>query len=270
MTEQEWLQATDPLPMLDFLKGRASERKQHWFAVFSFLGKQALPAAAKVSDRKLRLFACACCRQVWHLLTDELSRCAVEVAEHYADGQVTVDKLAAACARAWDTAYGNPAQDAVLAAARIPLGRASPWAALLQAQTVAMDVAWAAAKEPWDTRLYASTPAVRAAAWAPAKDSARAIQAALLRCIVGNPFCPAALDLTLLDWNGGLIRQLAQVAYDERQLPSGHLDPDRLGVLADALEEAGCQDQAILGHLRQPEAVHVRGCHVVDVLLAKE
>jgi hypothetical protein len=97
-----------------------------------------------------------------------------------------------------------------------------------------------------------------------------AADADLLRCILGNPFRLMALDPAWLSWRDGLVRQLAQTAYDERQLPSGHLDPDRLAVLADALEEAGCQNEDILGHLRQPGAVHVRGCHVVDLLLAKE
>jgi hypothetical protein len=98
----------------------------------------------------------------------------------------------------------------------------------------------------------------------------RATLAALVRCIFGNPFRPTALDPAWLCWHDSLIRRLAQVADDERQLPSGHLDPERVAVLADALEEAGCTDQKILGHLRQPGAVHVRGCHVVDLLLAKE
>jgi hypothetical protein len=98
----------------------------------------------------------------------------------------------------------------------------------------------------------------------------RKAQCDLVRELVGNPFSAIALSLAVLTWNNALVVRLAQAAYDERQLPSGHLDPDRLAVLADALEEAGCQDQKILGHLRQPGAVHVRGCHVVDVLLAKE
>jgi hypothetical protein len=96
------------------------------------------------------------------------------------------------------------------------------------------------------------------------------VQAVLLRDIVGNPFHSTTLNLTWLNWNAGLIRQLAQASYDERQLPSGHLDHDRLAVLADALEEAGVTDEDILGHLRKPGAVHVRGCHIVDLLLARE
>jgi hypothetical protein len=60
--------------------------------------------------------------------------------------------------------------------------------------------------------------------------------------------------------------QLAQVAYDERNLPSWELDPARL---ADALEEAGCADADILSHLRGP-GPHVRGCWAVDLLLGKE
>ena len=62
---------------------------------------------------------------------------------------------------------------------------------------------------------------------------------------------------------------LAQAAYDQRELPAGTLDPARLAVLADALEEAGCTDQTILYHLRGP-GPHVGGCWAVDLLLGKE
>ena len=68
MTEQEWLQATGLRLMLEFLRDKASERK-------------------------LRLFAVACCRRIWHLLTDELNRRAVEVAERYADGAADKEEL---------------------------------------------------------------------------------------------------------------------------------------------------------------------------------
>jgi hypothetical protein len=56
---------------------------------------------------------------------------------------------------------------------------------------------------------------------------------------------------------------LAQATYDNRTMPAGTLDPARLAVLADALEEAGCQDAEILGHLRGA-GPHVRGCFLVD------
>src|SRR4051812_27648773 len=71
MTEAEWNACTDPRPMLEFVRGEAS-------------------------DRKLRLFAVACCRKAWDLLTDPRSRYAVEVAEAFADGKVFRTKLRAA------------------------------------------------------------------------------------------------------------------------------------------------------------------------------
>src|SRR5437764_15304709 len=79
MTEAEWLTCADPDPMLGFLKGRTT-------------------------GRKLRLLACACCRRIWHLLTDERSRRAVEAGEQYADGLIHQETLK----RAWNEASRVP------------------------------------------------------------------------------------------------------------------------------------------------------------------
>jgi hypothetical protein len=91
----------------------------------------------------------------------------------------------------------------------------------------------------------------------------RQTQAEMLRDLFGNPFRPAPrLPATLLAWNDGTVRKLAQSIYDERAY-------DRLPILADALEEAGCTNAAILGHCRSA-GPHVRGCWVVDLILGKQ
>jgi hypothetical protein len=100
-----------------------------------------------------------------------------------------------------------------------------------------------------------------------AQAAERAEQLVLLRCVLGNPFRRVpAVDQAVLSWQDGVVVKLARVAYDDRLLPSGLLDPARLGVLADALEDAS-GDPELVRHLRGP--VHVRGCHVIDALLAK-
>jgi hypothetical protein len=96
-----------------------------------------------------------------------------------------------------------------------------------------------------------------------------AAQADLLRCIIGNPFRPrVSLAPSLLQGNDGLVRRLAEEAYQQR-LSSGLLDNARLAVLADALEEAGCTDADLLGHLRGP-GPHTRACWCLDLVLARE
>jgi hypothetical protein len=84
----------------------------------------------------------------------------------------------------------------------------------------------------------------------------------LLREVVGNPLCRSRVDPAWLAWNGGTVPKPAQAIYDGRAF-------ERLPVLADALEDAGCADQQILSHCRQP-GEHVRGCWVLDLLLGKE
>jgi proteasome lid subunit RPN8/RPN11 len=91
-------------------------------------------------------------------------------------------------------------------------------------------------------------------------------QAHLIRDITGNLFRYIALNTA---WLTPTVASLAQAAYEERLLPVGSLERSRLAVLADAVEEAGCDNADILSHLRGP-GPHVRGCWALDLLLGKE
>ena len=81
---------------------------------------------------------------------------------------------------------------------------------------------------------------------------------ATLRCIFGNPFRPARVEPSWLRWGDGAVRRIAETINDEG-------DFARVGVLADALQDAGCDDERLLAHLRDP-GPHVRGCWVIDLL----
>jgi hypothetical protein len=88
----------------------------------------------------------------------------------------------------------------------------------------------------------------------------------LLRDLFGPlPFRPVTIPPSVRIWNGGTVVRLAEAAYDDRVLPAGTFRPDRVAVLADALEEAGCQEASVLAHLRSPGS-HWRGCWAVDLL----
>jgi hypothetical protein len=240
MTEDEWLSGTNLKLMLELLRGKAS-------------------------DRKLRLFAVACCC-VSHLAPDQASRNALEVAERYADGLATEEERQAACTATLLKGVG-PGSPVEGWEADYEATSAIGWATV----GVAFD---AAAKAPRDTaaaRIFGSVPdpirftETEEEVWTePALvvyKAERALQCDLLRDIIGNPFRPLAVEPSWLAWNDGTVVNMAQGIYDDRAF-------DRLSVLADALEDAGCHDAAILDHCRQP-GQHVRVCWIVHILLGR-
>jgi hypothetical protein len=106
---------------------------------------------------------------------------------------------------------------------------------------------------------------VAAAVWGPENGGVEQAdvdaQMALLRDVVGNPFRPVTIPDAVQAWDGGAVVKLAQAIHDGRTFAD-------LPVLADALEDAGCSDDAILSHLRSA-GPHVRGCWALDALLGR-
>jgi hypothetical protein len=195
-----------------------------------------------VSARKLRLAYCACLRGegVWPVVVSKSSRRAVEFAERYAEGRVSSEELRTVRT----SAHG--------AWARIGPLKPPQYAAA----ELAHNACWL---DPMLRREGLAT--LRRIA----REGRLVIPAAPFREIFGNPFRPVTVDPA---WQTPALTPLAQAAYEERILPGGELDAQRLAILADALEEAGCTDPALLGHLRSP-GPHVRGCWAVDLVLAK-
>jgi hypothetical protein len=177
MTESEWLDCTDPQPMLEFLKGKAS-------------------------DRKLRLFGGGCCRRIWHLLPDDRHRRAIEVAEKYADDSATTHELQAAGGAAVEATWElKDEQDA-----RWP---ASPDLAALLAAEAAEMAAWITKDQ---TDVWGASGGY--SAWEAARlEGGGDWQCALLHDIFGNPFHAITLDPT---WLTPTVKALAQSIYDDR------------------------------------------------------
>jgi hypothetical protein len=115
--------------------------------------------------------------------------------------------------------------------------------------------------EFWEATEALLVDCVRAlrVAWGNRKPPVPA-QADLFREVFGNPFRPVTFAPA---WRSTDVTLLAQGVYAEKAF-------DRLPILADALQEAGCDSEAILNHLRDANAPHVRGCWALDLALGKE
>jgi hypothetical protein len=226
VTEKQWLRSRDPGAMIDHLGDVASERK-------------------------LRLFAVACCERVADLLLDPRSLGALRAAERLTEGKVKggVWRERKAAADAWyDDAGGQGSKDARWMAVQVIVESARGSARTLPVCALAAIEAQERLGGQWyDVRSRRGK-------------AERAVHPQLFRDIFGNPFSPVALDPA---WVTTDVRALARGIYDDRAF-------DRMPILADALQDAGCASEGVLSHCRDATATHARGCWVVDLLLGKE
>jgi hypothetical protein len=206
---------------------------------------------ARASARKLRLFVCACGRRAWHLLSSEWSRQAILVGERLADGEVEEERAVKASERG---------RAAILSAIQAcgKRGQEGPSAAAVAAAAPVLDVNVARACEVVKAaqRAFAgeTAPGSRAG-----RRTGRPNWANLVREVFGNPFRPTVVDPA---WRTPTVLCLAERAYEKR-------DGVAVRILGDALEDAGCPDEALLTHCRG-ECEHVRGCWAVDAVLGRE
>jgi hypothetical protein len=199
----------------------------------------------KVGRRKARLFACGCCRQMWPHIRDARLRRAVEVAERFADGDATATELERARKGA-DIIKGSRGFDVHDPNARL--------------NTVVAMVVATAEKSPSAAACGMSLYPLRLAGYCGDREEADALICDILRDVFGNPFRPVKFDKA---WRTGTAVALARQMYELR-------DFGAMPILADALQDAGCEDATILHHCRDAKQQHVRGCWVVDLVLGKD
>jgi hypothetical protein len=198
------------------------------------------------NKRKARLYAVACCRHAWEGMPKGPCRQAVEVAERLADGQAG-EKERLAAFRALPRKQSGVNWNAVWAAESAV---ARHVARMLRAHVHTANVVAqhrAAGDLDLQSRLW---------------DSDYSTYPALVRCVFGNPFRPAAVAPEVLAWHDGLLRSTATQMYDARNFAE-------MAVLADMLEDAGYRDPEVLAHCRGP-GPHVRGCWAIDSIQGRK
>lgn len=229
MNETEWLAIPDVRPLLAFLGDRAS-------------------------DRKLRLFGVICCQVLTEVL-DDRGRTALTMAESFAEGLCGPEELEAArqtanlafCEYDDSTPRGENGFCGWESAAHAVenLCHFERLGEILGGACIEAACVWA------DTQPRIVMRAMRRLELLK--------QSRVFRDIFGNPFRPVAFDPR---WRTSDVVGLARAIYDDRAF-------ERMPILADALMDAGCENEEIIGHCRG-DAPHVRGCWVVDLVLGKE
>jgi hypothetical protein len=241
MTEAEWHACDSARPMVAFLGDGLSARRQILLACADF--------RSDYEEVRVGWEQFTGVHQELHLRVHELHRQVVEAAERLVDGRAMVaglDALHAAIERALaEDPYPNDLLHNTLPDCG---GRAANLARFVRG----------------DYRSLLEGPEGADPYYCPFPKYSSGREARFVREVAGNPFRPVAFDPA---WRTPDVTALATSAYDERRMPSGELDPHRLAIHADALEEVGASEE-VVAHLRSP-GVHVRGCWVVDLCLGR-
>ena len=186
----------------------------------------------KSSRRKARLFAVACARRVETKLPEVRPRVALDLSERYADGLVPYSRLKDLSSHT--DGPQSPGQMILDECTRLGKVQAPILIAGLACQVAVHNCMRDCASE-------------------------EVAQVLILRDIFGNPFRPVAFDPR---WRTSDVVGLARAIYDDKAF-------ERMPILADALMDAGCEEEQIISHCRG-DGPHVRGCWVVDLVLGKE
>jgi hypothetical protein len=242
MTEAEWVACEDPVPMLRYLSG----------------------ADRRAAERRLRLFACGCGRVFWPGATDPRLADAIAAAERFADGEAGEAELARLHPEHPRYPAASDREGLIHELTRPPL-----WSAaaddvphhLLGGYTLpsARCLLGGRRAGPPPPGTRSGTHPWHDAHAAGAKEADVAM-AGILRCLAGNPFRPVTF---IPEWRTSTVVALARQMYESR-------DFGAMPILADALQDAGCDREDTLSHCRDPQANHVRGCWVVDLVLGRE
>jgi hypothetical protein len=272
MTEAEWLACDDPIAMIEFARGSPKDED----AVTWGRNRWQLEDKVEGKDRKFRLLACAYCRRVWEQIPKKVNQDAVAAVEEFLEGRTSIaavnDALQTSSSVEWleDGSGRRPERGYWIVKT---LGRgfykmtAAASALLIAANVIFMaDEAYGhlASFEFGCCYYQAGGVFLRPFQWPPPAPGSvmaeRVCLAGLIRCVLGNP-ARAVPPLRYEPSQQAFVVSLAQVAYQDCDFSS-------LPIIADALEEAGCTDEALLSHLRLP-GPHVRGCWAVDLVLGK-
>jgi hypothetical protein len=190
-----------------------------------------LPTA---TSRKRRLFCVACCWQVLTVYPDPIISAALTSAEQYADGWERREVVSSAAGQLWFAHSPARIADAVRALCRFGTD--------------------------FDHNIVLSCLSSLHEQDRPDDIAEHAARQALLPELFGNPFRPVTFSPS---WRTDTAITLASQMYESREFSA-------MPILADALQDAGCDNTDILNHCRDANQVHVRGCWVVDLVLGKQ
>jgi hypothetical protein len=205
--------------------------------------------------RKFRLLAAAFCRRAWGRFFAE-HRHALEVIERYVEGQAKYTEMRLAVAGMRMEGYRM--QPLLVEAARRDGANAGAVLFTLLGSW------WGSTERDIDEAKHSPSRSrwLDESVWV--SECARMCQ--IVRECFADVFDRVKLDRS---WLTTTVRELAESAYHNRDPDEGTLEPVRLAVLADALQDAGCDSSTLLDHLRGP-GPHVRGCWALDLVLGKE
>jgi hypothetical protein len=216
-----------------------------------------------------RLFSVACCNCVWQHL-EEPSRRAVRVIERFAEGRANEQERALAEVEATEvstrlaSAFSDSPHDTP-----IPPEACAAAAVLNLTASTEVEATWLPFDQFIAEQVAGHVLLAECVALGEAvverivrlggEDPSRRALSDRLRDVIGNPFRPITLETC---WRKPEVVSLAQVIEDEQAF-------ERMGMLADSLEDVGCTNADIVGHCRGP-GPHVRGCWLLDLILGKE